>query len=406
MSANWQIIEGGITAAMGYKACGVAAGIKHPGAERRDVALVVSDVVASVAGVFTTNRVQAAPVKLDREKVTLGHARAILVNSGNANACTGAIGMQNAKKMCQAAAEAIGGSEEDVLVCSTGVIGVQLPMDRVEIGIRKAAAELSSDGGDDASLAIMTTDTVPKSVAKAIEIEGKRVVIGGMAKGSGMIEPNMATMLGFLTTDVQVDPHDLQALLKRAADESFNRITIDGDQSTNDTLLMMANGASGVRIGRDHASWETFERTVCDCCRSLARMMVADGEGATKFVTVHVSGARSDSDAQRAAKAIAHSSLFKTACFGEDPNWGRVMAAAGDSGAEVDETQVVIQFDAERAYCRGEVADPDTLKRLEAVMKKKEFEVTVDLGIGEGAATVLTCDCSLDYVRINSEYTT
>ncbi len=403
---KWQTIDGGVTAPQGFEACGVAAGIKSPDSPEKDVALILSKSDASVAGVFTTNRVQAAPVHLDRERVAGGLARAILVNSGNANACTGEIGMRNAVRMAACAAQALGLPESQVLLCSTGVIGVNLPMDRVESGITAAAATLSEVGGADAAEAIMTTDTVPKSTAREINFGDQRVVIGGMSKGSGMIEPNMATMLAFLTTDAEVAADDLSALLKSVANASFNRITVDGDQSTNDALLMLANGASGVSLAPGDARWDTFADAVRELCMELARMMVKDGEGATKVVTVNICGAADADDAEKVARAIANSSLFKTACYGEDPNWGRVIAAVGYSGAQMDESLTEIRFDDEVAYSRGTVADSEALSRLEAVMKQDDFTVTVDMGLGDAESTVLTCDFSLDYVRINSEYTT
>ena len=279
-------------------------------------------------------------------------------------------------------------------------------MPRIRRGIRAAADDLEHSGLRDAADAIRTTDTFAKTATATADVNGCEVTVAGIAKGSGMIEPNMATMLAFLTTDAEVAADDLSALLKSVANASFNRITVDGDQSTNDTLLMLANGASGVSLAPGDARWDTFADAVRELCMELARMMVKDGEGATKVVTVNICGAADADDAEKVARAIANSSLFKTACYGEDPNWGRVIAAVGYSGAQMDESLTEIRFDDEVAYSRGTVADSEALSRLEAVMKQDDFTVTVDMGLGDAESTVLTCDFSLDYVRINSEYTT
>ena len=402
---TFECVEGGVTAARGFRACGVAAGIKYP--NRKDVALVVADAPAAVAALYTTNKVEAAPVQIDRERTRTGQAQAVIVNSGCANACTGETGLKNARDMARVAADALGIAEELVLVCSTGVIGVNLPMDRIEAGAKKAAGALSREGGHDAACAIMTTDTVDKQVAVEMEIDGKTVCIGGMCKGSGMIEPNMATMLGFLTTDAAVHPKALDLALREAVEVSFNRVVVDGDRSTNDTVILMASGVAGNQILTPyHPQWQYFVDALTVVCLELGKKMVLDGEGATKFVTVLVKGARTAEDAQKAARAVSKSALVKTSWFGIDPNWGRVIAAVGYSGAEVDDQKAQIYYGDICAYDQGRVADKALLKAMQDVMRKRAFDVTVNLNLGVGEDTVYTCDFSYDYVKINAEYTT
>ncbi len=402
---TFECIEGGVTAARGFRACGVAAGIKYP--NRKDVALLVADAPAAVAALYTTNKVEAAPVQIDRERTRLGHAQAVIVNSGCANACTGETGLKNAREMARVTAEALGIAEELVLVCSTGVIGVNLPMDRIEAGAKKAAGALSREGGHDAACAIMTTDTVDKQVAVELDIDGKTVCIGGMCKGSGMIEPNMATMLGFLTTDAAVHPKALDLALREAVEVSFNRVVVDGDRSTNDTVILMASGVAGNQMLTPyHPQWQYFVDALTMVCLELGKKMVLDGEGATKFVTVLVKGARTVEDAQKAARAVSKSALVKTSWFGIDPNWGRVIAAVGYSGAEVDDQKAQIYYGDICAYDQGRVADKALLKAMQDVMRKRAFDVTVNLNLGVGEDTVYTCDFSYDYVKINAEYTT
>jgi glutamate N-acetyltransferase/amino-acid N-acetyltransferase len=395
---------GGVTFARGYRAAAVNCGIRS---RRNDLALLVSDGPASAAGLFTTNRVQAAPVKLCRERVARGVARAIVVNSGNANACTGSRGAADAERMAALAARAAGVAPEEVLVCSTGTIGIPLPIDRIEAGIAAAAAALRPDGGSMAAAAILTTDTAAKECAVEVDAGGVKARVGGMAKGAGMIDPCLATMLAFLTTDAKVRPAALQALLAEAADLSFNRITIDGDQSTNDTLLMLANGAAGGEALEPGGSgWEAFSGAVQSVCRSLALQIVRDGEGATKFVTVRVRGAVSRSDARRAAKAVANSLLCKTAWFGGDPNWGRILAAVGRSGAALDPDRVTIAFDGQAVVSGGCLADGASLAELARIYAQPEFVVEVGLGVGAAEDEAYTCDCSYDYVKINASYMT
>jgi glutamate N-acetyltransferase/amino-acid N-acetyltransferase len=402
---TFECVEGGVTAARGFQACGVEAGIKYQ--SRKDMALLFADAPAAVAAMYTTNKVAAAPVQIDRERTRAGQAQAVVVNSGCANACTGEAGLQNAREMARVTAEALGIAEELVLVCSTGVIGVNLPMERIAAGAKKAAGALSRDGGHDAACAIMTTDTVDKQVAVELEIDGKTVFIGGMCKGSGMIEPNMATMLGFLTTDVAVHPKALDQALREAVEVSFNRVVVDGDMSTNDTVILLASGVAGNQMLTPyHPQWQYFVDALTMVCLELGKKMVLDGEGATKFVTVRVTGARSVEDAQKAARAVSKSALVKTSWFGLDPNWGRVIAAVGYSGAEVDDQKARICYGDICAYDRGQVADKALLKAMQDVMRKRAFDVTVELGLGDGEDTIYTCDFSYDYVKINAEYTT
>jgi glutamate N-acetyltransferase/amino-acid N-acetyltransferase len=383
----------------------VEAGIKHQ--NRKDMALLVADAPAAVAALYTTNKVAAAPVQIDRERTRGGRAQAVIVNSGCANACTGATGLQNAREMARVTAEALGIAEELVLVCSTGVIGVNLPMDRIVAGAKKAAGALCRSGSHDAACAIMTTDTVDKQVAVELEIDGQTVCIGGMCKGSGMIEPNMATMLGFLTTDVVIHPKALDQALREAVEVSFNRVVVDGDRSTNDTVILMASGVAGTQMMTPyHPQWQYFVDALTTVCLELGKKMVLDGEGATKFVTVRVKGARTAGDAQLAARAVSKSALVKTSWFGLDPNWGRVIAAVGYSGAEVDDQKARISYGDICAYDRGRVADKALLKAMQDVMRHRAFDVTVELGLGDGEDTVYTCDFSYDYVKINAEYTT
>jgi len=405
--SNFRTVEGGVASAKGFRAAGVPAGIKYSG--RNDVALVVADEPCAFAGAFTTNKVAAAPVVYDRTVAKRGRAQAILANSGCANACTGRQGELDVIKSVKAVAAKLGIKGEDVLVASTGVIGRPLPMDRLSKGIELAAAALAAgeEAGIAAAKAIMTTDTRMKQACVRTTIGGKTVTVGGMAKGSGMIEPNMATMLGFITTDAAIGRTMLRRALLKALARSFNRVVVDGDESTNDSLFVMASGRAGnAKIVRPGAEFDRFTEALTAVAVSLAKQMAADGEGATKFVTVNVRGAKSERDAEKAARAVAKSPLAKTAWFGKDPNWGRVLAAVGYSGAAVEERKTEIFYDKVWAFKRGRVADAGQLKKLAAVLAKPEFSVSVDLHLGEGAATIYTCDFSLDYVHINADYTT
>jgi glutamate N-acetyltransferase/amino-acid N-acetyltransferase len=402
-----KIVKGGVCSAKGFRAAGVEAAIKYAG--RKDVALIVADFPCAAAAVFTTNKVAAAPVIYDRVIAKGGRLQAILANSGCANACTGERGLKDAELSALVTAAELGIDSSLVMVASTGVIGRPLPMDRLLDGMRKAKAKLgrTAQHGLDAEMAVMTTDTRPKQACVKTVIGGKRVTIGGMCKGSGMIEPNMATMLGFITTDAAIAPAMLKRALVIAISKSFNRVVVDGDESTNDSVFLMASGlADNPEIRKSGEDFRAFADALTTVCVSLAKQMAADGEGATKFVTVTVKGARSEADAARAARAVAKSPLAKTSWFGKDPNWGRVLAAVGYSGAEVTDMKTEVFYDREWAFRKGQVADDAQLKRLQKVLEKSEFEVTVDLHLGKGESCIYTCDYSLEYVHINADYTT
>lgn len=384
----------------GYLAAGVACGIKPEGP---DLALFTSDAPAAVAGVFTTNQVQAPCVRLCRERLAGGVGRAIVVNSGNANACTGEAGTRDAETMAALTAAQIGVPPEQVFMSSTGPIGIPLPMDRVENGIREAVTALGPQGGVAAATAMKTTDTRPKHVTTELGVGGQRIRLTGVAKGSGMIHPGMATMLAYLMTDAAVDAGSLQLCLTHAVDRSFNRITVDGDRSTNDTVLFLANGLAGNEpLTPDHPDWEPFEAAVQAVTLALARRIVQDGEGATRLVTVRVEGAASDPDADRAARAVGNSLLVKTSWAGGDPNWSRVLCALGYSGAALEESGVDIDFDDEPAV-RGGVSAGTPDARLRAIAALDTYTIRVDLHQGSGQATLYACDTTEAYVRINVE---
>lgn len=403
-----------ITVVPGFQAAGVAAGIKPSG--DRDLALIAAAVPCAAAAVFTQNRFAAAPVLYDRTVIRLNPAgiQAVVINSGCANACTGDQGLANARRMAELVEQALGLPPHSCLVMSTGVIGVPLPMEKVERGIREAAVALSPLGGQDAACAILTTDTRPKTAGVRVEIGGATVTIAGMCKGAGMIHPNLATMLALVCTDAAITPAALDAALRRAADVSFNAVTVDGDTSTNDTVAILANGLAGHEPIEDTAlpEFAVFLEALTTVCVDLAQQIARDGEGATKFVTVTVSGAASNGDARRAAKAIANSPLVKTALYGGDANWGRILCAVGNSGAEVDPMKASLFFAASGAglgwlqvVAQGQ---PLSYSEAEAAARfaQPEIEILVDLGIGEGRAVVWTCDLSHGYVDINGHYRT
>ncbi len=383
----------------GFKCGGISAGIKADGS--KDMALLFSEFPASAAGVFTTNQVCAAPVKVCREHLKHGVARAIVMNSGIANACTGSAGMVAARDMAAETARIIGCEPQEIFVCSTGRIGPQLPLDEIVPGIGKLFDSALVGQVHETAEAMMTTDTRPKVSMAELQIEGKAVKIVGFAKGAGMIEPNMATMLAFVATDAAVEPPALQAALKKAVDLSFNRITIDGDQSTNDSVLALANGAAGIApLDESSKDWSTFSLALEAVCHELAMMIVHDGEGADKFVTVNVAGAESDADADLAARAVANSLLNKTAWAGEYPNWGRVMDSVGYSKARVDEALVSIRYDGVQAVANG-MRTKIEQEELIKVVSQSDFAININLNLGEGSATVYTCNCTEEYVRIN-----
>jgi len=400
-------IAGGVTAAEGFKATGLHCGIKKA---KPDLALLFSDIKAAAAGIFTQNLVQAAPIIIAKEHLKGGFARAVVVNSGNANACTGERGLADAREMARATGAALGIDAREVVVSSTGVIGVPLPMDRIKRGIEEAAVKLSADGGPLAAEAIMTTDTFSKQAAVQVEIGGITVTIGGMAKGSGMIHPNMATMLGFITTDAAVTPAMLQKALKDAADSSFNMITVDGDTSTNDMVVVLANGKAGNPIiDTQNAAYSRFREALKYICIKLAKDIVRDGEGATKFLEVEVNYAPTKEDARKIAMSVATSNLVKTAMFGEDANWGRILAAAGYSGALFDPSKVNIFLEStagEEQVARGGMGLAFSEENAARILKEKDIRIVIDLNQGNAAARAWTCDLSYEYVRINAEYRT
>jgi glutamate N-acetyltransferase/amino-acid N-acetyltransferase len=385
----------------GFSLSTAEAAIKH--AHRADLALIHSDTDASVAGVFTSNKVKAAPVVLDMQRVRSGKARSVIVNSGNANACTGDQGLADARETASLIAGVLGVPDNRVLVCSTGVIGVTMPMDRIRNSVLGLVAGLGKSGIEDAARAIMTTDKFPKFLSRKITVGGKRGTIVALCKGAGMIEPNMATMLCFVLTDLAVEPKALKAALKEAVERSFNRITVDGDMSTNDTVLILANGLAGNKpLNTRSDDFGPFHRVLSSMLLELAKMIVRDGEGATKVVEIEVSGAKTDAQALKGAKAVANSLLVKTALFGADPNWGRIIAALGYAGIELNERKTDISFGKTRVVKGGLF----TGRSGSLELKKKEIKITCHLGLGKGTARVLTCDLTYDYIKINAEYTT
>jgi len=405
MAVTTVTIPGGVTAPRSFRAAGTSAGIKANGG--LDLMLLVSDAPAQAAAVFTTNLAVAAPVVVSREHLARsgGATRAIVVNSGCANACTGDEGLQAARDMAAETARLAGCAPEQVLVASTGVIGVALPMKKIRAGLPAAYAALGSDAGDGAlaARAIMTTDPFPKESAAEIGIGGLDVRIGGMAKGSGMIEPMMATMLGFVTTDAAVPKPLLDRALREAVDDSFNAITVDGECSTNDCVMLVANGVSGAVV--DESSYPAFVAGLTAVCRELAIGIVRGGEGATKLVTVTVTGGASRADARKAAKAIANSLLVKTAIHGGDPNWGRLVAVAGRAGVGFDLSRAAVRIGSTVLFKDGRPYD-EAAPEAAAYLAGKELTIAVDLGAGAETSTVWTCDLSAEYVRINAEYRT
>ncbi len=390
----------------GFSAAAVKANIRYP--DRLDLGLIVSEVPAVTAGVFTTNQVKAAPLLLDMERLKGGRAQAVLVNSGNANACTGRQGLELARRTSALVAEALGIDEELVQTASTGVIGEDLALEPFEKAVPILVEKLAEDGFTDLARAIMTTDTMAKLASKTITVDKREIRLLGVAKGSGMIMPNMATMLCFVVTDAAIDQSALHKALTAGVDHSFNRITVDGDTSTNDMVLVMANGAAGNReIDQNSgAGYADFCHALEEILRDLARKIVEDGEGATKMVTVRVTGAPSEKDALSAARTIANSALVKTAFFGEDANWGRIIAALGRSDCPVIEERVAISFDEVCMVRDGLGLGSSVEAAATEVLRRPVFTVSVDLGSGNGEAEVLTCDFSYDYVKINADYRT
>lgn len=400
-----KFIGGGVCAPAGFKAAGVHCGIRK-GKTKKDLALIVSDVEASAAAVYTTNAVKAAPICVTKENLKNGKARAIICNSGIANACC-ADGVEKARAMCKITADALGITSDNVIVASTGVIGQSLDLSPVEAGVAQLAKELSPLGSDNAAQAVMTTDTIKKEVAVSFDIEGRGVKIGGIAKGSGMINPNMATMLAFLTTDADLESGTLAALLKGAADISFNRVSVDGDTSTNDMLAIMANGKSGAKIKLGSASYVKFKEALDTVCVYLAKLLAKDGEGATKLIECNVSGAQNFKTAAKVADSIINSSLVKTAMFGADANWGRILCAIGYSGANPDVSLIDVLFRSaagEVLVCKNGAGVGFSEEKAKEILKCNEVTIDVRLNQGEGNATAWGCDLSYEYVKINGDY--
>ena len=397
-----RILEGGgVASPQGYLAAGIATGVKESGA--RDLALVYSTRPANAAAVYTTNKVQGAPIAVDREHLADGRARAVILNSGNANVCNGDAGLDHARRMCSLTASELGLETEEVLVCSTGVIGVPLPIEKIEGGIPRIAAALSREGGAAAAEGIMTTDTVPKSCAVEVELESGSAVVGAMAKGAAMIAPDMATMLSLVTTDAAVPAGQLQELLSQAIRRTFNCITVDGDMSTSDTVILMANGGAPGELGaRDR---ERLYEGIEHVCRQMARAIARDAEGSSKLIAISVRGAATEAEARQVGLAVANSSLVKTAVFGNDPNWGRILCAMGYSGVDFDPEKAQVSLCGTDIYGNGAGLGYDE-GELIAAMQEDEIGIDIDLAMGGEATEIFTCDLTYEYVRLNAEYTT
>jgi glutamate N-acetyltransferase/amino-acid N-acetyltransferase len=392
--------------ARGYRFAGLRCGIR-PDPKRLDLALLVSDQPASAAGVFTTVQITAAPVQVCRERVPSGTARGVVVCSGNANACTGERGLADARRMAQLAADAVGCKAEEMLVASTGIIGRHLPMEKIEPGIKLAAEQLKPDAAslDLAAHAILTTDTRIKVATRTVQIDGVDIHLTGIAKGAAMIGPNMATMLAFVVTDARVEPAALQALLTRAAGRSFNCISVEGHTSTNDTVLLFANGVAGGKL-LVGAELMRYESAVTDVCTELAKAIIDDAEGITRRITIRVEGAASDQDARRIAKTVAESALVKTAIFGADPNWGRIVSAAGYAGVRFRETDLSLWLGDMLLYERGTPLPFDAPAASAYLQHNREIDMRLSLGSGPGQCLFWTCDLGYEYIRLNAEYTT
>jgi len=397
-------IKGGITAPRGFKAAGISCGIKSSG--KKDLALIVSNVIAEAAAVFTSNKVKAAPVKISKERIESGKVRTIIVNSGNANCLRGAAGEKDTLAMIKKTAKSLNISPKHVLVASTGSIAKPMPMRKILPGIVKLSKKISTKGGHSAAQAILTTDTRTKEIALKIKLFGKDVVIGGMAKGAGMIAPNLATMLAFITTDANIKSGLLKKSLKQAVSKSFNMITVDKEQSTNDSVFVLANGLSGTKEIKDGTSeYKKFYEALEHVAIYLAKEIARDGEGSTRLIEVRVAAAKTESDAEKVAKAVVGSALFKAAVFGEDPNFGRIVSAAGGSGADINPDFINVYIGDNILVKKG-VAVEFNEAQVKKYLKRKEIAVTVDLGQGSKNAVAWGCDLTYDYVRINARYHT
>ncbi len=395
--------RGTVTSPRGFQASGVYCGLKR---KNKDICLLLSDVPATVAGMFTTNKVPAHCVVYDKEIVESGTAQALIVNAGNANCCTGERGRRDNLAIAEKTAALLSLNPATVLVLSTGVIGEPMPMNKIKNGIALAVEALSYDGGVEAARAIMTTDTVPKHFSVEFELDGKTCTIGAMAKGSGMIHPNLATMFGIFTTDVDIDSQLLDKAFRAAVNDSFNMMTVDGETSTNDTVLILANGMAGnQKLTQKDDAYKKFAAALDQIAKEAAKSIAEDGEGATKLVTVTVEGAASKDDAVTAAKAIAKSLLVKTAIFGKDPNWGRVVQSAGASGVDINLQKFGVEFAGVKVAENGGAIPFDREETIH-MMESKDIQVKIDLGVGSATASVFTCDLTYDYVTINAEYHT
>lgn len=403
---TYKVIEGTIDLPRGFKATGISCGLKK-GEGALDLGLIISEVPAVAAAVYTTNLFQAAPLKVTRENIEKEQKiQAVIVNSGNANACTGDQGIEDAKTMGSLVGDLFSIPQHYVAVASTGVIGQHLPMDLVQQGIQKLPAHLTEDSGDHFSLSIMTTDLVPKKVAVELLVDGKKVTISGTAKGSGMIHPNMATMLGFLTTDARIDGKFLYNSLKRATDETFNMITVDGDTSTNDMVLVLANGlADNQELNESHPQAEEFYAAFLYVMEELAKKIARDGEGATKLVEVKVQGAMTQEDARKVAKAVIGSNLVKTAVYGADANWGRIICAVGYSGVNIEPEKVNVSLGNQQVV-EGGFPIPFSEEEATNYLKGEKVEIKIHLNQGDGAAIAWGCDLTYDYIKINASYRT
>ncbi|HYE93489.1 MAG TPA: bifunctional glutamate N-acetyltransferase/amino-acid acetyltransferase ArgJ [Terriglobales bacterium] len=405
MAVDIEWLDGGITAVPGIMAGGVTAGIKPSG--KKDLALIYSSTPARAAAVFTANQVKGAPVLVSMDHLRGGMAQAILASSGCANVCTGEQGLKDAREMTRLTGELLKIPAKQVLIAATGVIGVPLPMDKIRAALPKLVKSLSPKGGRNAAEAIMTTDTRPKEAALRVEVNGRPVTIGGIAKGVAMLEPHLATMFCFMATDATIARDALTAVTRQVVGRSFNRVTVDGDTSTSDTVAVLANGlADNTALEVGGRGMRAFVRGLEAVAGKLARMLVADGEGATKLVTVTVRGAASRRDALAAARSVANSPLVKTAINGHDPNWGRIMMALGKSSARIDQDKVTISFDDETIAERGMLREGVRLERVREIMGGTDYTIAIDLGLGRGEDSVWTCDLSEEYVRLNSKYTT
>ncbi|MFW5976675.1 MAG: bifunctional glutamate N-acetyltransferase/amino-acid acetyltransferase ArgJ [Bacillota bacterium] len=398
-------IEGGVTVPEGFKSAGITCGIKASG--KKDMALIYSEKLAKAAAVFTTNEVKAAPVQVSQNKIKNGKARAIVINSGNANACTGKKGLADARKMSKLTGENLNLDSEEILVASTGIIGELLDMEKITKGIKQLTSELEEDDLR-AAEAILTTDNEIKRVSYSFElpVSQKEVKIGGIAKGSGMIHPNMATMLGFITTDLKISNNLLSQALREAVKYSFNRISVDGDQSTNDSVFLLANGLAGnTEIQEKNEDYYLFLKVLKKVAVFLAKAIVSDGEGATKFVTIKIKEATGEAQADKVARNIANSNLVKTALFGNDPNWGRILAAAGTADSKVEPEKITVKLNGEKLYEKGEPVDVSENK-LSGLINTKNISIEVLLGCGESELEFWTSDLSYDYIEVNADYHT